>query len=122
MALLLGACKQATQKNEKSAAKTTAPASGDFGVVYAGQTKGERTVALLFSTQITASALNDNIKVYDSKGKLVRGKWQAASANPRLALLRGLKPGRYTVVIGSTLVDASGKAISKAEHGPVYVI
>lgn len=99
----------------------TAPASGDFGLVYAGQPKGEPAIALLFSEQPADSALNQNVKVYDAKGALVSGSWEAA-ANPRLAVLRGLKPGRYTVVVESALTDASGKAVSAAQHGPVYVI
>ncbi|MCX7178251.1 MAG: hypothetical protein NTX56_05555 [Proteobacteria bacterium] len=99
----------------------TAPPSGDFGLVYAGQAKGEPAIALLFSEQPADSALNQNVKVYDAKGALVSGSWEAA-ANPRLAVLRGLKPGRYTVVVESALTDASGKAVSAAQHGPVYVI
>ncbi|MDO9454352.1 MAG: hypothetical protein Q7J29_16045 [Stagnimonas sp.] len=99
----------------------TVPPSGDFGLVYAGQPKGEPAIALLFSEQPADSALNQNVKVYDAKGALVSGSWEAA-ANPRLAVLRGLKPGRYTVVVESALTDASGKTVSAAQHGPVYVI
>ncbi len=99
----------------------TVPPSGDFGLVYAGQPKGEPAIALLFSEQPADSALNQNVKVYDAKGALVSGSWEAA-ANPRLAVMRGLKPGRYTVVVESALTDASGKAVSAAQHGPVYVI
>jgi len=99
----------------------SAPASGDFGIVYAGQPQGEGAIALLFSGEPAANALNENIKVYDAKGNIVSGNWEAA-ANPRLAVLRGLQPGRYTVVVGAALADASGKAINKAQHGPVYVI
>jgi len=99
----------------------TVPASGDFGLVYAGQPKGEPAIALLFSEQPADSALNQNVKVYDAKGALVSGSWETA-ANPRLAVLRGLQPGRYTVVVEPALTDASGKAVSSAQHGPVYVI
>lgn len=99
----------------------TVPASGDFGLVYAGQPQGEGAIALLFSGEPASSTLNENVKVYDAKGNLVSGSWETA-ANPRLAVLRGLQPGRYTVVVASSLADASGKSISKAQHGPVYVI
>ena len=51
----------------------------------------------------------------------VGGTWEAA-ANPRLAVLRGLQPGRYTVVVEPALADASGKALNRGQHGPVYVI
>ena len=99
----------------------TPPASGDFGLVYAGQPKNEAAIALLFSEQPADSALNQSVKVYDAKGTLVGGTWETA-ANPRLAVLRGLQPGRYTVVVEPALANASGKAVSKGQHGPVYVI
>ena len=99
----------------------SAPASGDFGLVYAGQPKGEAAIALLFSNQPSDGTLNQSIRVYDAKGTLVSGSWEAAS-NPRLAVLRGLQPGRYTVVVEPTLADASGKAVNKGQHGPVYVL
>ena len=99
----------------------TPPASGDFGLVYAGQPKNEAAIALLFSEQPADSALSQSVKVYDAKGTLVGGTWETA-ANPRLAVLRGLQPGRYTVVVDPALANASGKAVSKGQHGPVYVI
>lgn len=99
----------------------TPPASGDFGLVYAGQPKGEGAIALLFSDKPNDGALGQAVKVYDEKGALVSGSWEAA-ANPRLAVLRGLQPGRYTVVVDKALADANGKALSKAQHGPIYVI
>lgn len=97
------------------------PASGDFGLVYAGQPKGEGAIALLFSDKPNDGALGQAVKVYDEKGSLVGGSWEVA-ANPRLAVLRGLQPGRYTVVVDKALADANGKALSKAQHGPIYVI
>ncbi|MES2684780.1 MAG: hypothetical protein V4650_14775 [Pseudomonadota bacterium] len=96
------------------------PASGDFGLLYAGQPQNETAIALLFNEQPADSALNQSVKVYDYKGKLVTGSWETA-ANPRMAVLRGLKPGRYTVVVEPALANASGKAVSKGQHGPVYV-
>jgi len=99
----------------------TPPAGGDFGIVYAGQPKGGRAIALLFSPPPAHSALGQSVKVYDAKGALVGGAWEAA-ANPRLAVLRGLAPGRYTVVVDAALADASGKLVNKRQHGPVYVI
>ena len=98
----------------------TVPADGDFGLVYAGQSKGERAIALLFSDVPDAAALEQSIKVYNIKGVLVSGTWTTAS-NPRQGLLRKLKPGRYTVVIDSSFVSVSGKTISKGLHGPVYI-
>jgi hypothetical protein len=98
----------------------TPPGSG-FGLLYAGQPKGEAAIALLFSDKPADTSLSQGVKVYDAKGQQVSGTWEAA-ANPRLAVLRGLKPGRYTVVLDSSVVDASGKAIDRAQHGPVYVI
>lgn len=96
------------------------PASGEFGLVYAGQAKGESAIALLFSEPPADSALNQSVKVYDAKGELVSGSWEAA-ANPKLAVFRGLKAGRYTVVVDPALTDANGKALSKRQHGPVYI-
>lgn len=97
-----------------------ATSAGDFGLVYAGQPKGEDAIALLFSNAPNTSALGDGVKVYDAKGKVVSGRWEAA-ANPRLMVFRGVKPGRYTVVVQPTLADASGKAIGKSAAGPVYI-
>lgn len=95
--------------------------SGGFGLVYAGQPKGEQAIALLFSGTPTTDALNQSVKVYDAKGQAVSGSWETA-ANPRLAVLRGLAPGRYTVVLDGTLADSQGQALGKPLHGPVYVI
>lgn len=95
--------------------------SGSFGLVYAGQPKGEPAIALLFSGQPGDGALNQSVKVYNDRGELVGGSWEAAS-NPRLAVLRGLAPGRYTVVVASDLADAQGQTLSQPLHGPVYVI
>ena len=97
-----------------------ATSSGDFGLVYAGQPKDEAAIALLFSNTPNAGALGEGVKVYDSKGKLVSGSWEVA-ANPRLVVLRGVKPGRYTVVVTPALADSSGKTISQPVHGPVYI-
>lgn len=95
--------------------------SGGFGLVYAGQPKGEAAIALLFSSQPGEGALNQSVKVYDQHGELVSGSWEAA-ANPRLAVFRGLKPGRYTVVVDASLANAQGQSLGQALHGPVYVI
>lgn len=95
--------------------------TGGFGLVYAGQPKGEAAIALLFSAQPGAGALNQSVKVYDQHGALVSGDWEAA-ANPRLAVFRGLKPGRYTVVVDAGLADAQGQSLGQPLHGPVYVI
>jgi len=98
----------------------TAPAEGSFGLVHAGQSKGERAIALLFSEAPAAGALERSVRVYNLKGALVNNTWIIAS-NPRMGLLRKLKPGRYTVVIDATLTSVDGKAVSKALHGPVFV-
>ena len=95
--------------------------NGGFGLVYAGQPKGEKAIALLFSSQPNDGALNQSVKVYDANGKLVSGSWESA-ANPRLAVMRGLKPGRYTVVLESSLADGQGQSLGQSLHGPVYVI
>lgn len=96
------------------------PASDGFDLLYAGQPKGANAIALLFSAKPSDGALNQQVKVYDRDGKLVNGNW-VAGTNPRLAVLSGLNPGRYTVVVGATLADASGKIIGKPLHGPVYI-
>ena len=119
-----GASKSSPQKaspgTDALRAWWTTPASGDFGLLYAGQPQNESAIALLFNEQPADSALNQSVKVYDYKGNLVSGSWEPA-ANPRMAVLRGLKPGRYTVVVGPALSNAGGKAVSKGQHGPVYV-
>lgn len=96
-------------------------ASGGFSLVYAGQPKGEQAIALLFSSAPGEGALNQSVKVYDQRGALVSGSWEA-SANPRLAVFRGLKPGRYTVVVEAGLADSQGQSLGQDLHGPVYVI
>lgn len=98
----------------------TAPGEGDFGLVHAGQSKGERAIALLFSDAPATGALEQSVRVYNVKGVLVSNAW-STSSNPRMGLLRKLKPGRYTVVIDASLTSIDGKAIPKALHGPVYV-
>lgn len=95
--------------------------SGGFGLVYAGQPQGEQAIALLFSGEPSTDALNQSVRVYDDKGRQVSGSWESAT-NPRLAVLRGLKPGRYTVVLESSLADSQGQSLGKGLHGPVYVI
>lgn len=96
-------------------------ASGGFSLVYAGQPKGEQAIALLFSSAPGEGALNQSVKVYDQRGALVSGSWEVA-ANPRLAVFRGLKPGRYTVVVEAGLADSQGQSLGQDLHGPVYVI
>ena len=98
-----------------------ATSSGEFGLVYAGQPKGEEAIALLFSNAPNASALGSAVKVYDAQGNVVSGSWEPAAANPRLVVFRSVKPGRYTVVVEPSLADSSGKAIAQPSHGPVYV-
>ncbi len=97
-----------------------APSGSDFGLVYAGQPKGEPAIALLFSTAPNTGALGEGVKVYDEQGQVVAGSWEAA-ANPRLVVFRGVKPGRYTVVVAPSLADSAGKTIAQPAHGPVYV-
>jgi hypothetical protein len=91
-----------------------------FNLVYAGQPKGETSIALLFNSPVGADALSSGVRVVGLNGEKISGTWQASS-NPRLMLLKDVKPGRYTVIVSSDIKNAQGKAISQPLQGPVYI-
>ena len=98
----------------------SAPTSGRLNLLYAGQAAQSPAIALLFDSVFAdASAAGTAIRVVDSQGKAVSGSWELAS-NRRLLMLK-VKPGRYTVVVGSELANQRGQTLGTELHGPLYV-
>lgn len=95
--------------------------SDRLSLVYAGEAASEKAVVLMFASDLgDAATAGSNITVLDDKGAPAGGTW-SAGGNPRLLVYRGVKPGRYTVILKPTLADASGKTLGGELHGPVYV-
>jgi len=89
-------------------------------LMYAGQVKGEKAMALLFSSALDPTTLNKSIQVVDESGKPVNGSW-AVGNNPRLAVMKGLSNGRYTVILKPTVADSQGFMLGTSLEGPVYI-
>ena len=88
---------------------------------YAGQVQNEQAIALLFSAPLNLDSLKQNAEVRDSTGDpMPDAQWELAK-NQRMAVLRGVKPGRYTVILGATVADANGYLLGAALQGPVYI-
>jgi hypothetical protein len=88
---------------------------------YAGQVQNEHAIALLFSSPLNLDTLKQHAEVRTSNGDPVTaGQWELAK-NPRMAVLRGVKPGRYTVILAPTIADTSGFALGAKLQGPVYI-
>ncbi len=92
-----------------------------LNVVYAGEAATEKSVVLMFSSAMgDPAAAGRNIQLLSARGGAVNGAWTAGN-NPRLLVFKGVKPGRYTVILKPELADAGGKALGSELHGPVYV-
>jgi hypothetical protein len=89
-----------------------------LNLVYAGEAAFDKAIVLLFSSDMDAGA-GSHIDVLDASGKTVSGTWEVGS-NPHMLIFK-TAPGRYTIALRSDLVDAHGKALDDALHGPVYV-
>lgn len=88
-------------------------------LVYAGQVQGQPAIALLFSDALDLASLQANARIKDKDGAAVSGTWEVGK-NPKLAIFKGLAPGRYTVVL-SPAVTGGGFMLGRTLQGPVYV-
>lgn len=87
---------------------------------YAGQVQGENAIALLFSGKVNIDAVRKNAVVRTLDGETVGGSWELGN-NPKLAVLRGVKPGRYTVILNPEIADVKGYMLGTTLQGPVYI-
>ncbi len=96
-------------------------AANQLKLQYAGQVQNEQAIALLFSAPVNLDTLKKSAEVRNSTGDSVAtGQWELAN-NPRMAVLRGVKPGRYTVILEPTIADDKGYMLGTALQGPVYI-
>lgn len=89
-------------------------------LMYAGDVQGEAAIGLLFSEAPALDSLKLHAHVRDTSGADVPGTWEPGK-NPRLVVFRGLKPGRYTVILEPALADAKGFALGQTLQGAVYI-
>lgn len=88
---------------------------------YAGQVQNEQAVALLFSAPLNLDTLRQHASILDSVGNPVQaGQWELAK-NTRMAVLRGIDPGRYTVILAPAIADTKGILLGMTLQGPVYI-
>jgi hypothetical protein len=87
---------------------------------YAGQVKGQHAIALLFSAPLKLETLQEHATVRSAGGEVVAATW-ALGNNPKLAVLDGLAPGRYTVVLNPQVADQQGFMLGTTLSGGVYV-
>jgi hypothetical protein len=89
-------------------------------LMYAGDVQGESAIGLLFSEAPNLDSLKLHAHVREVSGKDVGGIWEAGK-NPRLVVFRGLKTGRYTVILDRELADIKGFALGQTLQGAVYI-
>ncbi len=94
--------------------------SDRLNLVYAGEASSEKAVVLMFDGAVDAAAAGSQIKLIDAKGGTPSGSWTSGN-NPRLIAFKGVKPGRYTVIVAAGMADTGGKAVGSELVGPVYV-
>jgi hypothetical protein len=87
---------------------------------YAGQVKDQAAIALLFSAPLKLESMQQFAQVKKANGEAVEAKWTAGK-NPALAVLNGLEPGRYTVILQPQIADQKGFMLGVTLKGPVYV-
>jgi hypothetical protein len=87
---------------------------------YAGQVKDQAAIALLFSAPLKLESMQQFAQVKKANGEAVEAKWSAGK-NPALAVLNGLEPGRYTVILQPQIADQKGYMLGVTLKGPVYV-
>jgi hypothetical protein len=97
------------------------PTASGFGLRHAGQLSGDKAIALLFTGVVDAENVGKHVRVLDERGEAVRPSWTVSETNTRMAVLRGLNNGRYTVIVSSRLADVRGRAIGSNLQGPVYI-
>jgi len=98
---------------------STMPAN-QLKLQYAGQVQGQPAIALLFTAPLKIETLSGNVSVLASDGAAVAGDW-AVGKNPKLAVLSGLSPGRYTVILQPQVADQQGFMLGATLKGPVYI-
>lgn len=100
--------------------KTRSPSN--VNLVYAGDAEFSRSIVLLFDSSFeNTDSANANIKVMDSKGKTIKGKWLANLKNKKMLLFKVPSGGRYVVVVDGALAGASGKTVGSTVQGPVFI-
>jgi hypothetical protein len=87
---------------------------------YAGQVQGQGAIALLFSAPPKVDTLAQHATVKSASGETVAASWTLGK-NPKLAVLGGLAPGRYTVILNPQVADEQGYMLGATLTGPVYV-
>jgi hypothetical protein len=87
---------------------------------YAGQVQGQQAIALLFTSALKLETLQQNATVKTASGETVSGEWSLGK-NPKLAVLNGVAPGRYTVILQPQVADQKGFMLGSTLTGPVYV-
>lgn len=87
---------------------------------YAGQVQGEQAIALLFSAPLDLKTIEQHAQVLTLDGDAVPGQWELGK-NPRLAVFRGVKNGRYTIVLAPRIADTKGFMLGITLKGPVYI-
>jgi hypothetical protein len=87
---------------------------------YAGQVQGQGAIALLFSAPLKIDTVKSHAAVRNAKGETVGGEW-ALGKNPKLAVFKGLAPGRYTVILQPQIADQQGYMLGQTLKGPVYI-
>lgn len=94
---------------------------GQLNLLYAGQAANERSVGLLFDSSFAESAdFASTVKLLADNGQPAKGAWELNS-NRRMLLFKGLKSGRYTVVVEPLLANEGGLKIGKELRGPIYI-
>lgn len=92
---------------------------GELSVVYVGSLANKKAIVVMFNGAFKDTAsLNQNAKV---NGGNISGKWEISPNNSRMATFSVPKSGRYQLVLASGLTDGSGKAMKKAQQGPVDI-
>lgn len=87
---------------------------------YAGQVQGEQAIALLFSDPVNLDSVRQHVQILTLSGNNVAGTWELGK-NPRLAVFRGARPGRYTVILGPEVADQQGLMLGMKLQGPAYI-
>lgn len=87
---------------------------------YAGQVQGQQAIALLFSAPLNVDSVKQYVAVRTIEGVNVAGQWEVGQ-NPRLVVFRGVKPGRYTVILSPEVADQKGFMLGMKLQGPVYI-
>ena len=87
---------------------------------YAGQVQGQGAIALLFSAPLKIDTVKSHAAVRNAKGETVGGEWTLGK-NPKLAVFKGLAPGRYTVILQPQIADQQGYMLGQTLKGPVYI-